>query len=158
MSRILPAAAFLTLLATPALAVEVDRTVNIDAPADEVWSTVGPWCAIADWHPVVAKCTPSEEGGKTHRLLALEGGGEILEEQTSRDDAARQYGYTILESPLPVQDYKSTITVDSVGEGKSRVVWKSTFAAKGASDADAEAAIAGVYEAGLNEIKAQMEE
>ncbi|MCB1882421.1 MAG: SRPBCC family protein [Geminicoccaceae bacterium] len=158
MKRLLPAAALLALLSGPALAIEVDRTVDLDAPPDEVWSMVGPWCAIGDWHPAVATCTESEEAGKERRLLVLQGGGEILEEETSRDDAARQYGYRILKSPLPVSDYKSTITVDSVGEGKSRVVWKSTFAPKDASQEEAQAAIAGIYEAGLAEIKARMEE
>jgi len=41
--------------------------------------------------------------------------------------------------------------VSAEGEG-TRVDWKGTFDAKGASDADARAVISGIYQAGLDEI------
>ena len=65
----------------------------------------------------------------------------------ARDDAGRSYTYAILESPLPVADYESTIRV--LDEGGTVIAWNGTFAAKGAPDADAVAVIAGIYDAGL---------
>jgi hypothetical protein len=41
--------------------------------------------------------------------------------------------------------------VSAEGEA-TRVDWEGTFDAKGASDADAEAVIGGIYQAGLDEI------
>ena len=83
--------------------------------------------------------------------MSLKGGGTILEEQVGRSDERHNYTYTILESPLPVEAYKSTISVRPSGEG-SKVIWAGEFKAKGADDAKAEATIAGIYEAGLKGI------
>ena len=88
-----------------------------------------------------------QEDGKPLRTLSLKGGGTIVEELMARDDAGRSYTYPILESPLPVADYKSTIRV--LDEGGTVIAWNGTFAAKGAPDADAVAVIAGIYDAGL---------
>jgi len=90
---------------------------------------------------------PKREGGKSLRTFSLKGGGTILEESVARDDAGRNYTYAILESPLPVEDYESTIRV--LDDGGTVIAWNGTFAAKGAPDADAIAVIAGIYDAGL---------
>ena len=60
-------------------------------------------------------------------------------------------GYEIIESPLPVADYRATISVAESG-GKAVVVWASTFegTADGASDI-----IAGIYTAGLDALAAK---
>ena len=82
------------------------------------------------------------------RTLSLKGGGTIKEEQVSRDDKVMSYTYTILESPLPVSDYKSTLSVAPEGSG-SKVTWTGTFNAKGAPDTVATDAIQGIYDSGL---------
>ena len=146
--RALAFAALALTAAAPAQAIEVQRSVDIAAPPAKVWQTIGDFCGIGTWHPAVEKCTPSEMDGKKVRLLALKGGGAIKEEQVSRDDKVMSYTYTILESPLPVSDYKSTIAVAPEGSG-SKVTWSGTFNAKGAPDTVATDAIQGIYESGL---------
>ncbi len=148
---VLPAVALAAAAFTPAMALEVTKTATVSAPPDKVWKTIGEFCGIGDWHPVVEKCVLSDKGGKTHRTLSLKGGGTILEEQVSRDDKGMSYTYTILEGPLPVADYKSTIAVAKEGSG-SKVTWSGNFKAKGAPDDKAQEAIGGVYEAGLKGI------
>lgn len=138
-------------VATPALALDVSRSAEVAAPPAKVWATIGGFCGIADWHPVVEKCDLSMNGGKTIRTLSLKGGGTIVEELISRSDANLAYTYAIVESPLPVADYKSTISVTPSGAG-SKVTWVGNFTAKGSDDAKAESVIAGVYEAGLKGI------
>ncbi len=34
-----------------------------------MWSSVGEFCAIADWHPGVVTCSEEEIDGATHRRL-----------------------------------------------------------------------------------------
>jgi hypothetical protein len=51
-----------------------------------------------------------------------------------------------VESPLPVENYRSTLSVMSEGDG-AMIMWDGSFDAKGASDADAEGVIAGIYKA-----------
>ncbi|GEP12745.1 SRPBCC family protein [Methylobacterium gnaphalii] len=145
---VIPAAALAAVAITPASALEVTKSASIAAAPDALWKTIGGFCGISDWHPVVEKCELSDKGGKKHRTLSLKGGGTILEEEQTRDDKAMSYTYTILESPLPVSDYKSTISVAKEGNG-SKVTWTGNFKAKGAPDDKAQEAIGGVYDAGL---------
>ncbi|APH57238.1 Hypothetical protein GbCGDNIH6_1407 [Granulibacter bethesdensis] len=137
-----------SLIATPALAVDVTKSVHIAASPAKVWSTIGKFCGIATWHPAVTKCELVDVAGAEQRTLSLKGGGTIVEQQVDRNDAKKSYTYTIQESPLPVANYKSTISV-TPAKGGSEVAWVGHFDAKGASDAEAAKVIAGIYEGGL---------
>ncbi|MGU3538782.1 SRPBCC family protein [Methylobacterium sp. A54F] len=135
----------------PASALEVQRSAEVAAPPAKVWQTIGDFCGIGSWHPAVETCTPSEKDGRKLRTLALKGGGTIVEEQVSRDDKVMSYTYAIVESPLPVTDYKSTLSVAPDGSG-SKVSWSGSFAAKGAPDTVAKDVIEGIYDGGLKGI------
>lgn len=149
--RTLAIAALALTAAAPAHAIDLERSTTVAAPPAKVWQTIGDFCGIGNWHPAVEKCTPSEMDGKKVRLLSLKGGGAIKEEQLSRDDKVMSYTYTILESPLPVSDYKSTLSVAPDGQG-SKVTWTGNFNAKGAPDSVAKDAIQGIYDSGLKAI------
>lgn len=148
---ILFAAAFSVAGFAPALALEVTKSAEVAAPPEAVWKTIGEFCGIADWHPAVEKCELGDKGGKKTRTLSLKGGGSIFEELVSRDETKHDYTYKILESPLPVSDYKSTIGVAKDGKG-SKVTWTGSFKAKGAPDEKATEVIGGIYEAGVKAI------
>ncbi|CAM3069700.1 MULTISPECIES: SRPBCC family protein [Methylobacterium] len=148
-SRPLPLAALALAASTVAgHALEVTRSADIAAPPAKVWQTIGEFCGIGDWHPAIEKCVLSDKDGLKVRTLSLKGGGTLKEEQVSRDDKVMSYTYTILEGPLPVADYKSTLAVAPEGTG-SKVTWSGTFNAKGAPDTVAVDAIQGIYESGL---------
>ena len=149
--RTLAIAALALTAAAPAHAIDLERSTTVAAPPAKVWQTIGDFCGIGNWHPAVEKCTPSEMDGKKVRTLSLKGGGTIKEEQVSRDDKVMSYTYTILESPLPVSDYKSTLSVAPDGQG-SKVTWTGNFNAKGAPDSVAKDAIQGIYDSGLKAI------
>lgn len=149
--RMIAITALALTAAAPAYAIDLERSTTVAAPPAKVWQTIGDFCGIGNWHPAVEKCTPSEENGMKVRTLSLKGGGTIKEEQVSRDDKVMSYTYTILESPLPVSDYKSTLSVAPDGQG-SKVTWSGTFNAKGAPDTVAKDAIQGIYDSGLKAI------
>ncbi|KQO52392.1 SRPBCC family protein [Methylobacterium sp. Leaf85] len=132
----------------PGFAIDLTKTIDIAAPPAKVWATIGDFCGIGNWHPAIAKCEPSTKGGTMLRTLSLKGGGAIVESQTARDDKAMSYTYAIVESPLPVSDYSSTLAVSPKGSG-STVTWTGTFKAKGVPDTVATDAITGIYESGL---------
>ena len=142
------------LVTTPAFALEAAKTVDVAASPEKVWQTIGGFCGIADWHPAVTKCVPGEQGATPTRTLTLKGGGTLVEEQTARSDPGMKYSYTILQGPLPVSDYHSTISVTKNGTG-SAITWTGTFKAKGASDADATKTIQGIYDSGLEALAAK---
>lgn len=137
------------------MALDTAKSVNVAAAPDKVWATIGDFCGIAAWHPAVAKCEIQEKDGKKFRLLSLNGGGTILEQQVAWDDAAHSYSYTIVESPLPVANYQSTLSVAANGTG-STIAWVGSFDAKDAPDDKAVETISGIYDGGLTSLAAKL--
>lgn len=141
-------------LADPAVALEVTKSRDIDAPPAAVWAFVGDFCAIGRWHPQVERCILStDEDDDTVRVqlrgLVIEGGkGTIVEVETARDEAAMTYSYSFVQGPLPVAAYNASLAVRPNGAG-STVIWSGTFDAAGVSDTQAVAEITGIYERGL---------
>ena len=133
-------------------AAEVSRDAVIDASAAEVWQTISPFCSIAEWHPVIAKCAEEKVKDTQRRRLTTKDGGVLVERLLSHDNKRRRYSYSIIESPLPVANYHSTLSVAD-DHGKAKVVWQGNFEPKGASEEEATKVIAGIYEAGLDGIK-----
>jgi hypothetical protein len=131
---------------------KVSMSTKLPASAKAAWDLIGGFNGLPDWHPVVEKSELEGDGGSIRRLSLL-GGGTIVEKLEKHDDGDRTYSYTIEEGPLPVSNYRSTISV-SEGEGDCTVEWSSEFdAAVGVGENDAIEAIQGVYQAGLDNLK-----
>ena len=129
---------------------DVSLSTKLMVPPAQVWKLIGGWNALADWHPAVEK-SELESGGQVRRLH-LAGGGEIVETLEHHDDNSRTYSYEISSSPLPVANYKATITVRD-DEGGAKVEWSSNFEPSGASEGEAIATIRGIYETGFDNLK-----
>jgi hypothetical protein len=135
------------LTAIPASAIESSIKGTSAASADAVWTKIGDFCGISKWHPAIEKCVLSADGKM--RTLSLKGGGTVVEKLEKRDDAGHSYSYSIIDGPLPVANYMSTISVAKDGAG-SVVTWSGKYDAKGASDADSKKTMDGVYQAGVD--------
>ena len=131
-------------------AVKVSQELPV--PAQAVWSVIGGFNGLPDWHPAVEKSETKTEEGARIRTLSLAGGGQIVERLESSDENERTYTYSILSGPLPVADYTATIKVRDAGIGCS-IEWSSEFTPSGAPEGEAVAAIRGVYEAGFENLK-----
>lgn len=148
----------LSVLSTPSFSagnLNVSKEVSVNASIKTVWKMVGGFNALDVWHPVVIDSTLKSGAGSEPgdiRLLTLGNGATITEKLILLDDAKKTYTYAITESPLPVMDYVSTITVSESPEGMAKIEWASTFNANNAPDMKAVEAITGVYEAGLNNL------
>lgn len=133
----------------------VSKEVTVNASPETTWKMIGDFNHLDVWHPVVVasqlKQGDSQSTGAV-RLLTLGNGATITEKLVSNNNASRTYTYAITESPLPVADYVSTITVSEAEGGKATVIWSSSFDANGASDEEAENTISGIYDAGLNNL------
>lgn len=134
----------------------VAKEGSFDMSAADLWKKVGDFNGLNTWHPAIAKSeivkgTNNEVGA--HRKLTLGDGATIVEELAARDDAGMTLTYTIVEAPLPVTDYKSTITVTADGESKSKLSWGSTFKAAASTEpAKAQEIIGGIYQAGIDNL------
>lgn len=150
------------LAAVPVL--KVSESVQVNAPASDVWKHVKNFGGLDTWHPAVAK-DEIVSGKNNHagavRLLTLKDGGTIKEELLKMNDAGKSYRYRIIEGVLPVSDYSSTITVKPAGKGKSKVTWSGHFKRKDTgenpgekeNDKAATDTISAVYKAGLDNLK-----
>jgi hypothetical protein len=137
----------LILAASAAQAIESKASKTSTDSVDAVWTKIGDFCGIAQWHPAIASCVLSAD--KKDRTLTLKGGGTIVEHLVRWSDKMHSYTYKIVSGPLPVENYESTIHVAKSGSG-SVIRWKGKYTAKApASDADAKKAIDGVYDSGL---------
>jgi hypothetical protein len=142
--------------AAAASAAEVERSVRLARPAAAVWAMAGPFCAIASWHPAIARCEALEIDGKPFRRLTTTDRAAFLERELARDEVGMAYRYAIERSPLPVERYRSTFRVEPDGAG-AKVVWRADFAvASGKDEAATVAAISGIYEAGLAGLAAKV--
>lgn len=152
------AAAALTLLgAGQALAAENSNRVEAKATVEQAWAKIGDFCGIKDWHPAIADCQLSEQDGAKIRTLTAKDGAKFVEKLVKWDDAGTAYTYEILESPLPVEKYVSTLKVEGDDEpGKVAIIWSSTFEPKGVSETEARKIVADVYVAGLVALKSSL--
>lgn len=139
--------------AKPPAAAWISRSAEIDAPPQEVWALIGPFCSIANWHPAIASCT--EQGSPPTRTLhAKDGKTVFVEPEIGRDDAEHYYSYTFKSSPFPVSEYEATIRVVPAGPGRSTVTWSGSYVPDNGKAAQADKLFADIYEAGLAAVKA----
>jgi len=127
---------------------KASASVEIPAPASEVWRLIGGFGSLPGWLPYIPK-SELHEGGRV-RHLANPDGGLIVERLMAFDEAGRSYSYHILQSPFPQQGYLSTLRVRETGDGqRSRVEWFGEFQPVGVSDAEVSKLFHGIYEDGL---------
>jgi hypothetical protein len=149
-------AAFVCCLATGASAAEVIQKGTVNAPVDKVWATIGDFCGVKNWIAIVTKCEISRKDDSTiYRTITLNNGGVIMEKLLAWDGDHHSYSYAIVDSPLPVQGYKSTLKVEGSG-ATSEIVWTGNFQPKEVSEDEAKKVISGIYAAGIDAIKAKV--
>ncbi len=146
----------------------VAEMIEINAKPAAVWKFVKRFDGLKDWHPAFAKSDIIK--GKDGQLgavraLTVKDGPTFTEELLAINDSSMALTYNIIESPLPLDHYLSTITVKPNGSGGSTVTWIGTFVRKNPrdnlpeaeSDAGAVKFITGAYAGGLQNLKQVME-
>src|SRR4030095_9113852 len=135
--------------------LSVTEEVYLAATPSKTWEKIKDFNRWQDWHPAFASTAITRGEGNTKgtmRVLTTKDGAKFTEELVSHSAASRSYQYRIIESPLPITDYVSTLQIKQNRAG-STVVWSSNFNVKdGVSEEDMKATIAGVYRAGLDNL------
>ncbi len=139
----------------PASAASLSRSVEVEGTPPQVWSQIGDFCAIRDWHPAIGSCTEDGNTPPTRTLVTKDGKATFVEFQTAVSQEKHLYGYTFVSSPLPVTNYKSILKVSGKGRGHSQITWSGDYTPDAGKEADAAAALSGIYETGLEAIKAK---
>jgi len=157
----------LGLMSTAAMAESPWNTLNtyesirVTAPAAKAFGVVARWDALQTWCPAFAK-TEIVSGGTavgSVRAVTLKDGPTFTEELLARDTAGRSYKYKIIESPLPIVEYVSTVRVYDMGD-YSEIVWLATYKRRAQENATAESddaammnLVRGLYKACLGNAK-----
>jgi hypothetical protein len=126
-------------------------TIEVPASADQVWQLIGGFNSLPDWLPFIPKSELSE-GGRVRRLETSDG-AVVVERLQVFDNAGQTYSYSILQAPFPATDYLATIKVEAQGEG-ARVTWSGRFEPVGVSNEEVEALFTGIYQGGLEALRA----
>ena len=104
----------------------------IDAPVDQVWDYARDYNGHGEWHPLIAKSEvedgkPSDQVGCVRNFTTTTG-GHLRERLLSFSDLDRSFTYSILVSPMPIENYVATFAVKPITEGnKTFVEWYATF-------------------------------
>ena len=139
-------------------------SINIDAPASTIWDIVKDYDGLNTWHPVfsndVIKSGTNNQVGAV-RTLTIKDGPSFDEVLTVWDEMGRTFTYRVIDpNPLPILNYSSTMTVMQLEPGVSNVTWVSTYENNSGGEMPDDELIAflnGVYQAGLAEVKANLE-
>jgi len=139
--------------------VSVKEKVELSVPPDKAWDLIKDFDSWHTWHPMVASTEIISGKGNTRgtvRILTTKDGARITETLVHYQPKIFSYTYRITDSPLPVTDYASTISVKAAKSG-SVVTWSSHFKAKeGTPDAEAAKVMRGIYTAGLGNLKEKL--
>ena len=101
--------------------IRVTRSAVIDAPIERVWTILRDFNSHTAWHPVVAESAiendePSDQVGCVRNFRLKDGGG-IREQLLALSDYDFQCTYSILESPMGVDNYVATLKLTPVTDG-----------------------------------------
>ena len=131
----------------------VKEQIEIPAPADAVWQIVRDFGAIDDYVPPITSACLSGEGLGAERTLTLADGAQVVERLDALDDDARTLRYSIVDAPLPVEDYEGRLSVTPTDDAACEVTWSSEFTVPDAPAEDVIATFSELYVAGLAGLK-----
>jgi len=130
-------------------AVKVSDTIA--APVDDVWRLASDFGGFADIMDGIESCETEGDGiGMLRKMPA--GDGVVVERLDELDHETHHLAYSIVEGPVPMRDYRSTIDLRAVDEGTA-IDWASTFVPDGVPAEKAERLATRIYEAGIAGIK-----
>jgi hypothetical protein len=135
----------------------VSMKTSIAAPAAAVWDIVGDFPNPSRYIGAITENTANgTEPGCTRRLIL---GGEtlVVEELKELNQETMTFAYTIIECPLPIYNYHAVMQVTPRGDDACELTWESTFDSDPDSEQDMDDMVRGVYTAGFESIKAQLE-
>jgi hypothetical protein len=133
----------------------------LPAPIETVWAAIRDFKALPDWHP--AFCNSTIEDGRSSdavgcvRSFHLKDGGHLREKLLALSDRNHTCTYAILESPLPLTDYVSTLRLLPVTDSNQTFAeWTSDFNAKPEDEAGVKDLVRSVYQSGLDALKQRL--
>jgi hypothetical protein len=131
----------------------------IAAPASSVWAVVRNFNALPEWTSFVAESrieqnmSPDQVG--CIRNFRLKDGGKIRERLLALSDYDMSCTYSILESPMGVENYIATLALTPITDGNATFAsWKAEFECAEERENDLIKSIGqGVFQAAFTSLK-----
>jgi Polyketide cyclase / dehydrase and lipid transport len=104
----------------------------IKAPAQRVWARVRDFNGLPNWHPAIAESRiengePADKVGCV-RAFRLRNGDTLREKLLGLSDYDMFCTYSILESPMGVENYIATLRLTPVTDGERTFIeWSAEF-------------------------------
>jgi hypothetical protein len=142
--------------------IQVYASTVIDAPAPAVWAVIRDFNALPKWHPAIAESRiegnlPSDKVGCI-RNFRTKDGGVIREQLLTLSDYEFECAYSILESPMGVENYVAKLKLTPVTDGdRTFAEWSAEFDCPAGRERElAEFIGNGVFQGGLAALKSQV--
>jgi hypothetical protein len=139
--------------------VRVYTSSVIDASADNVWARVRDFNGLPQWHPGIAD-SRIENGEAADRIGCIRhfhtrDGGAIRERLLALSDYDYSCTYSILESPMGVENYVATLKLTPITDGaRTFAEWSAEFdCAPGRERELTETIGGGVFQGGFDALK-----
>lgn len=101
----------------------VVSSVDLPAEALKVWAVVGNFAGFDRFIPALSHIEMTGEGVSSLRKKFFKDGNLVVEQLNSRDDQAQSMTWTTIYNTLGVANLWAAMTVEALGEGKSRATW-----------------------------------
>jgi hypothetical protein len=150
--------------------LEIFHSIQINAPADEVWAMAGDFGGIQRWAPGTESSRlilhDRNETGAIRLLRRRSDGTQVTEKLLDYDPANRRMAYTYVDGVVRAADYYSELVVKDAGDNRSIVEWRGRFKRlaywtdnppAGQDDKAALDFLNGAYKSGLDNLKKVLE-
>ena len=142
--------------------IRIEASSVIEAPLGAVWGVVRDYNNLPGWQPNFAGSV-IEAGGEPDRIGSIrvltlaDGGGVIRERLLALSDAEASMTYEIIETPLPIANYRSTIRLRQITDGdRTYITWAGEFDATAERrEAMTRLLLDQIYQGGFDELKRQ---
>jgi hypothetical protein len=125
---------------------------ELGAGIDEVWKVVGDFPGFVEAMGIPVEVSGTGVGAT--RTIAL-GPSPTVERLEALDNDAKRLVYSMVEGPLPVQNYVATMQLSALDGGRTRLEWSSTFEPGSMAEGDAIQAVSGIYKGGIAGLQAR---
>lgn len=120
----------------------------LPASAASVWKRIEDFGDLSAWAPQATLESIEGSGQGAVRRVQTEF-GLFHERCEAHDPQALSFSYRLLDSPLPYDDYVAVVTLTPQGDDACEIEWRSTFAVREGTEADAEQNVALAYRHGF---------
>jgi hypothetical protein len=132
----------------------IDASVVVSATPDQAFALVGDF-SDASWVPGTARTELDGSGVGAVRTVTTADGTRLKERLEAYDAAARRYTYALIEAPMPLENYESTVEVTGEGKG-ARIRWTASFEAPPEMAEGIRGALDGLFKTAMDGLRTRL--